>query len=101
MFSIPQQELEQRTSQPRDEEKAVADEDWEPKQENIIQTIYAENQRKAEAAHKTLSKCGAQNILVSLRPSDLWVSFMLCQGKNRCHILEGISDVEPINNSDW
>ncbi|XP_071849876.1 uncharacterized protein [Apostichopus japonicus] len=57
------QELEQRTSQPREEEKAVADADWEPKQENIVQTIYAENQRKAEDAHKMLSKSGVQNIL--------------------------------------
>lgn len=61
-----QQELEQRAAQPREEEKAVDDEDWEPKQENIIQIIYAENQRKAEAAHKTFSKCGAQNVLVSV-----------------------------------
>ncbi|XP_041456607.1 nuclear receptor corepressor 1-like isoform X4 [Lytechinus variegatus] len=67
-----QQELEQRAARPRDTDKPLSPASGsEPKQQNIVQIIYAENKRKAEAAHKVLNNLGPMNELPMYnQPSD-------------------------------
>ncbi|XP_022086194.1 nuclear receptor corepressor 1-like isoform X2 [Acanthaster planci] len=68
-----QQELEERAAKPPQTDKPESPGSLipEPKQQNLIQVIYAENRRKAEAAHKMLANLGPGNDLPMYnQPSD-------------------------------
>ncbi|XP_050409847.2 nuclear receptor corepressor 1 isoform X2 [Patella vulgata] len=67
-----QDQLEKDTAKPQ-EEKRVSPElnQTEPKHQSIAQIIYAENRRKAEEAHKMLSKLGPKiDLPLYHQPSD-------------------------------
>ncbi|XP_071945276.1 uncharacterized protein [Antedon mediterranea] len=67
-----QDELERRAAKPpKTDKEATNDTGPEPKQQNVIQMIYAENRRKAEESHNVLSNLGPKNDLpLYNQPSD-------------------------------
>ncbi|XP_074640514.1 uncharacterized protein LOC141898487 [Tubulanus polymorphus] len=68
-----QQQLEEESAKPPEEKTSQSEPVLvpEPKNQSIAQIIYAENKRKAEAAHNTLSKLGPKiDLPLYNQPSD-------------------------------